>query len=302
MVKIVITQDLGFRQKDIEELKNFGDVVAYDGLSKNYDEWLDKCKGADIILTGKFGLKNRYQDLHNCFLALPFVGVGFFDREILKNNNITVSYCPGCNRDAVSEWIVGMMVNLLRQFPMYINNVDLHLGEVPKKTKSLTGKTIAILGKGNIGSRVGKICDAFDMQVTFFKRGDNLKERTKNVDIVVNCLRFNEATNNILDKSFFMNLKKGSYFITVTGNKIYDIEAIFEALDKGILAGVADDLGGIQVGDVSDPFYKRLQEHPKILATPHIAYNADVTNELSKKMIIENIRAWLNGNPTNILE
>jgi hypothetical protein len=120
---------LGFKQKDIDELKNFGDVVAYDGLSKNHDEWLDKCEGADIILTGKFGLKNRYQNLHNCFLALPFVGVGFFDREILKDNNITVSYCPGCNRDAVSEWIVGMMVNLLREFPLCekLGKVPIHI-------------------------------------------------------------------------------------------------------------------------------------------------------------------------------
>jgi len=108
------------------------------------------------------------------FFALSFVGIGFFDKEKLKANNITVSFCPGCNKDAVSEWIIGMIINLLRDLPEMINNTTLPKGVIPKETSGLTNKRVTIFGKGNIGSRVGKICEALDMQVNYFTRNDNL--------------------------------------------------------------------------------------------------------------------------------
>ena len=74
------------------------------------------------------------------------------------------------------------------------------------------------------------------------------------------------------------------------------------ALDKGILAGVAHDAGGIKVGDTADPFYQKLLKHPKVLVTPHIAYNTDVRARVSYDMMIDNVEAWIKGKPINLLE
>ena len=173
---------------------------------------------------------------------------------------------------------------------------------MPKETQGLTGRKATILGKGNIGSRVGRILKAFDAEVSYFKRGDDLLESINSADLVVDTLSSNPTTHGLLDKKFFMSLKKGSYFITVTGQKIYDIDAMIESLDKGILAGAANDSGGIQVGNISDPFYRRLTKHPKILATPHIAYNTDITDRTGNGMMIDNIEAWLKGKPINLVK
>lgn len=300
MNKIVVTQDLGLNEEEREKLNKLGEVKYYEDLPKTPEEWLKRCKGADVICSGKFGLKLKYQELENTFLSLPFVATDFLNRDILKERNIKVSNCPGCNKEAVSEWIIAMILNLLRDLPNWINKKE--SDSIPKETKGLVGKNITILGKGNVGSRVGKICEALEMNVKYFTKNDNLIESIKDSDVVVDTLGSNETTKGLLNKEFFNSFKNGSYFVTVTSPKIYDAEAMIEALDKNILAGVASDCASIQVGDVNDPFYTKLANHPKILATSHIAYNTDVTDRKASKMMIDNIEAYLKGIPINLVE
>ncbi|MFH0952183.1 MAG: NAD(P)-dependent oxidoreductase [Patescibacteria group bacterium] len=298
--KIVITKDLALSPENIKRLEKLGDLKIYNELSKTPEEWVERCQEADIICTGKFGLKQKYQELKNVYISLPFVGVGFFDKAILKKNNITVSNSPGCNKDGVSEWIVFMLLNLFREFYDMVNVKDRGDKKL-KETKSLVNRSVCILGKGNIGTKVGRVCEALDMAVKYFTRGDNLIESVKNADVVINCLTTNETTLNLLDKDFFFSFKKGSYFISVCDYVIYDIDSLIRALDEGVIERAAIDAMGIQVGDTADPFYKKILAHDKILATPHIAWNADISNELGNKMMIDNIEAWIKGEPINVI-
>lgn len=205
-IKIVITQNLGLSKEHIERLKCLGKVKIYNDLAKNAEEWLNRCNGSDIICTGKFGLKTKIYELKNVFFVLPFVCVGFLDTGKLRERNITVSYCPGCNKDAVSEWIIGMIINLLRDLPHLINNKTLSKGKIPEANIGLTGKRVVILGKGNIGSRAGKICKALDMDVNYFQRSGNLAECVKSADIIINALSLNPSSVRLLDGNFFKAL------------------------------------------------------------------------------------------------
>jgi phosphoglycerate dehydrogenase-like enzyme len=299
MKKIVVTQDLGLNDEEKDRLNKLGEVKYYEDLPATQEEWLERCKGADVICSGKFGLKLKYQELENTFLSLPFVATDFLDKNILKDRNIKVSNCPGCNKEAVSEWIIAMILNLLRDLPNWINKKE--SDSISKETKGLVGKNITILGKGNVGSRVGKICEVLEMNVKYFTKNDNLIESIKDADVVVDTLGSNETTKGLLNKEFFNSFKNGSYFVTVTSHKIYDTEAMLEVLDKNILKGVASDCASIQVGDVNDPFYIKLANHPKVLATPHIAYNTDSTDRKASKMMIDNIEAYLDGKTVNLV-
>ena len=71
MVKIVITSYLGLSDKNISKLEQLGDLKMYDNLSKTPEEWMERCKNADIICTGKFGLKQKYHELKDVFISLP---------------------------------------------------------------------------------------------------------------------------------------------------------------------------------------------------------------------------------------
>jgi len=300
-IKIVVTQPMDFSPDEIKKLRSLGEVTLY-ADHPSPDEWLRRCQGADIVCSGKDeGLKQNLYKLSQVFVSLPFVGVEFFDKEKSRQDKIVVANSPGCNKEAVSEWIIAMLLNLLREFPSFMNVKELPRGKRPKMTLGLAGEKVCILGKGNIGSRVGKICQALEMKVKYVQRRDNLLEKVKDVDVVIDCLGANPSTLGILNAKFFNALKKGSYFITVTGPKIYDADALLKALDSGILAGAASDAANITPGNTADPFYQKLLRHPKMLVTPHIAYNSDVERRNGNKMMIKNIEAWLNKKPVNIV-
>lgn len=160
---------------------------------------------------------------------------------------------------------------------------------------------VAILGKGNIGSRTGEVCKTLGMNVSYFQKGDNLTEKVKDADIIVACLSANPATKNLLSKEFFNSLKNDSYFITVTNSSVYDVDAMLEALEKGILAGVADDSACMPVAEADHPYYLRLANHPRVVATPHIAFNTDATARKANDIMIDNVENWIKGTPINIV-
>jgi phosphoglycerate dehydrogenase-like enzyme len=301
MTKIVVTHDLGLSADDLKRLKSLGDVKVYDSRPQSPDEWLKRCQGADIICSGIPGLREKYQELKNVFISLPLVGVAYLDKEILKKNNIKVANSPGCNKDAVAEWIIGMVINLLRELPFFINNHKLSKDKLPESMVGLVGRKVLILGKGNIGQRVGEICQSLKIDVSFFERSDNLYKKIVNQDVIINCLSTNETSVGLLDGKFFKSLQKNSYFISVSSNEVYDKEAMFKALDNNILAGAAIDDGTMNTGNTSDAYYQKLLQHPKILATPHIAYNTDISNQEGNKMMIDNVEAYLAGRPINLI-
>ncbi|MFA6073727.1 MAG: NAD(P)-dependent oxidoreductase [Candidatus Woesearchaeota archaeon] len=299
MTKIVVAGGLNFYPDQIERLNKLGDMIYYSDCASTHEEWLERVKDADIICSGKFGLLQKVYELNNKFITVPFVAVSWANIAKLKERNITLANAPGCNKYAVSEWIIGMMINLFRKLPELINTLKPNTTDTV--ISGLKDKEVCILGRGNIGNRVGTVCEALEMQVTYFKKGDNLKDKTTNADVIIDCLGQNSTTKNILNKDFFFSLKKGAFFITVTGTEIYDTDAIISALDNNILAGAAMDAGSIPIGDTKNPYYLKLQQHPKILSTPHIAFNTDVTARIANDIIIDNVESYLKGHPKNII-
>ena len=298
---IVVTSPMNFLPEQRKRLEDLGDVVIYDTLPASLEEWLERCKGRNIICSGKYGLTEGIYENKDVFYSLPFVGVGWLDKEKLKENGITVSYCPGCNSFAVSEWIVGMTFNLMRKLNRLVNTEYISDKTGSPEYLGLAGKKACILGKGNIGSKVGKMYESAGITVDYFGRGENLIEKVKNCGIIVNTLGSNESTENLLNKEFFESLESKPYFLTVTSSKIYDSEAMLNALDNGKLSGVANDCGSILPGNYEDEYYKKLIKNPKVLATPHIAYQSDVTIKVSNDMMIDNVEAWIKGEPINLV-
>jgi phosphoglycerate dehydrogenase-like enzyme len=300
-MKIVVTKNLGFYPDQKERLNGLGDVTCYNSLHSSPDEWLDRCKDADVICSGLAGLElDSVYQLKNVLISLPFVGVEFLDLDRLKLNGVTVANSPACNREAVAEWIVGMLLMRFRNLNIFVEgNVD--KGVFLEKGLSIWNKSIAILGAGNIGRHLEKILTSFGANVDVFRRGDDLIGTVEGRDVVINCLSANESTDNLLDANFFKSLKKGAYFVSVARSKTYDVDALVEELDSGRLAGAIDDVASAMVADVDDVIYQKLFNHPKVFATPHIAWSSESEARKANDMMIDNIEMWMNGNPQNIL-
>lgn len=298
-LQIVVAKDLKFFPKHYKRLDSLGAVTYYKQPAKDPVEWYERCENANIICTGQYhGFYEKVYELKDVFISLPLVTIDPLDPKILRERNITISNSPGGNTEAVVEWIIGMIL---------MNFRSLHtLTRTKSKNnlttgKSLVGKNITILGKGYIGRYLGTICASFGMKIQFFQRGDNLKKSIEKANIVVNCLSVNSSTENLLDRDFFLSLKKGSFFVSVTRPAIYDIEALKEALDRRILIGTADDAGGAKVGDVTEDHYKQLLNHPKISVTPHIAWNSESERKKSNDIMIDNVKAWINKKPIHVV-
>lgn len=303
MPKIVVTNNQDFTDEQKRRLDSLGDVTYYDLPPESAEEYLERVKGADIICSGAAGLKDAYAELRDVYVTVAFVSVAFVDLDVLRRNNVVLSNAPGTNRHPVSEWIIAMVILLMRQLLDAINRTEKyqHNSGVPPITPGLAGHKMTILGHGNVGKRVGELATAFDMEVRFFTRGDDLHEAVKDADVVVDTLSSNPSTHKLLDENFFRTMKQGGYFVSVTRGEICDKDALLRALDDGHLAGAAMDCGGIQVGDTDDPLYQKYLNHPKVIVTPHTAYNSVMSPKLGADMMIDNVEAWINGHPQNVV-
>lgn len=302
-MKIVVTNKQGFTPEQEARLNSLGDVTYFDTIPESGEEYLKRIEGADIICSGTAGLQDAYDQLKDVYVTVGFVSVAFVDAEVMRKNGVLISNAPGANRHAVSEWVIWMMITMLRKLDTALNRKETYRanGDLPKLEESLADKKLTILGVGNVGKQVGRIAEAFDMEVSYYKRGDGLHESVKDADIIVDTLSSNASTQNLLDKNFFQSLKKDSYFISVTRAEVADQEAMLEALDDGILAGVATDCGGVLVGDTEDPLYQKMLAHPKVYATPHIAYSATKSFKLGNDIMLDNVEAFINGKPQNVV-
>ena len=300
MKHIVITQPMGLSEDQLTELKSLGKVTYYETISKDTHEWLERVKNADIIYSNNYGLVDGWRELKNVYITYPFVTTSFLDMDVMKKNKVLVSNSPGCNQIAVTEWIVGMLINHFREFPKYIKTTKID-GPIPPKTKSIYGKSVCVIGKGTIGTRAGNAMEALGMNVSYYTRNDNLKEKIKDVEVIVDCLSHNPSTTNFYDKKFFEQTKEGVVFLSISLNETKNIQAILESLANGKIGHYITDNASALVFNTDDTNYKTLLDNPKITITPHVAAYSDNTLQTASKMCIENIKAYIEGNPIRIV-
>lgn len=300
-MKIVVTKDFKMHPDQKDRLGLLGEVAYYEDTSSP-EQWYNRCADAGIICSGRSGLDGEeVYKLQNVFISLPFVGAEFLDLERLKERNISVSNAPGCNREAVVEWIVGMILMRFRRLHKLVQAEKFSKDENLETGLNIWNKNITILGAGNIGQHLNTVLTAFGAQTSMFRRGDDLLQMIEGADMVINCLPANKDTIGLLDTKFFQGMKSGSFFASVARSQTYDIDALIAGLDTGLIAGALDDAGDAPVGDAGNTLYQKLQNHSKILVTPHIAWNSESETRKANDIMIDNVEAWLSKRPQNIL-
>jgi glycerate dehydrogenase len=299
MKNIVILQPLGVAPAQLAELRKLGNVTYHHRACKDAAEWLALTKNADIVLTNINGIKDAWRQVHNLFITLSFVGYGFMDLDILKKHNVIVANSPGCNQVAVTEWIVAMLLNYSRHLLQSSGMTE--QDPTPPLGISLYGKSVCVIGKGNIGQRSGKALEALGMRVTYYTRHDDLTEKIKDADYIVDCLSSNPTTQHFYGDDFFQKTKDGVVFLSISPNETQDIDSIERHLTTGKITHFITDNASSLLYDTSDAAYKRFAANPRVTVTPHMASYADNTAETANAICIENIRAYLAGEPKNLI-
>jgi phosphoglycerate dehydrogenase-like enzyme len=296
-MKQIVTLGISLKDEHKRRLLAIGELRIEDSPSSVKD-FLSKAKGADVVYSNGSYLLDSLPKLKKVFVTYPYVELGVFDSEKLRKKGVLVANSQGGNRDSIVEWVMYMVLSLFRKFGPQVRAAENYAVELQE---SLQGKNVLIIGHGSIGSKVGELCRAFGMVVIFYERGDDLAI-SKNADLIVNALNCNSSSKNLLNKKFFMNLKKGSYYVTFVRPYTYDIDALIASIDAGIVAGAGIDCDPEKFGDTTNAFYQKALRNPKILVTPHIAFSTKQAVANGAEIAVQNIESFLKGKPQNILK
>jgi len=181
------------------------------------------------------------------------IGVNQVDLKAATQQGVVVFNAPYSNTRSVAELVIGASVMLIRRIPD--KNIAAHEGRWMKEAKGsfeLRGKTLGIIGYGNIGSQVSVLAEAFGMKVVFYDvvtklplgnamAGRTLKEVLNQADVVTLHVPENASTKNMINKNTLKQFKKGAILINYARGEVVDLDALQQAIKEEQISGAAID-------------------------------------------------------------
>ncbi len=230
------------------------------------------------------------------------VGTNQVDLDAAKRLGIPVFNAPYSNTRSVAELTIAEVVMLFRR--IFPRSVSAHGGGWDKSaagSREVRGKTLGIVGYGNIGSQLSNLAEAMGMRVIFHDLTDKLRHgNTEPVesldellaasDVVTLHVPETPATANMIGERQIRHMKDGAYLINNSRGTVVDIEALASALREGKLAGAAVDVFPVEPASNADPFVSPLQGLPNVILTPHIGGSTEeaqdrIGGEVARKLI-----------------
>jgi D-3-phosphoglycerate dehydrogenase / 2-oxoglutarate reductase len=210
------------------------------------------------------------------------IGVNQVDLKAATKNGVVVFNAPYSNTRSVAELVIGLAIMLIRRIPD--KNKAAHEGIWMKDAKGsfeLRGKTLGIIGYGNIGSQVSVLAEALGMKVIFYdvetklplgnaSDGKTLKEVLSKADVVTLHVPETTQTKNIINKNNLKYFKKGAILINYARGEVVDLEALRKAILDEAIGGAAIDVFPWEPEKNGDRFQTPLQDLPNVILTPHI--------------------------------
>lgn len=313
IMKIVLTdaQTVLDNLVDASALRELGEVVEY-GLLK-YEEVAEKIADADIVICNKTKLDSYTLRLAKNlkYIGLFATGYNNIDIDYCRENNIAVCNAGSYSTNAVAQHTFALILEHYNNTAKY--NKFVQDGKWKRsKTFSpfvyplseLSGKTLGIVGLGSIGQAVAKIANAFEMNVIAYNRSPREIENVKMVsldellstsDIVSVHCPLNSESEHMFNKETFAKMKKGALFVNTARGGVMVEQDLFNALESEHLGGAAIDTLAVE------PMEKDciLMNAKNCIITPHIAWAPLETRVRLMNIVVDNIKNFLNGTPTN---
>ena len=301
-MKIVFLEPLGLKVSQIEAacegLKKAGhEVIVYPDRNENLDELKRRAEGAEIVIESNIPLRKDFLDAcpNLKMLSIAFTGLDHIDLEECERRGIVVKNAAGYSTEAVAELAIALMIDLYRK----VLENDTITRQCNRKGimpgREIGGKTIGIIGMGNIGQRVAKIANAFGCKVlawnrtqkqvdgvTFVDKETLLKES----DIVTLHIALNADTRDFITAKDFALMKQNTILINTARGPVVNETALAEALKQGQIAAAATDVYG------TEPPLKPenpLLGAPNLIMLPHIGFATEEAFLLRLGIVVRNI-------------
>jgi len=215
-------------------------------------------------------------------VAVHGAGVDQVDVPACTERGVLVTNAPGANADAVAELTIGLMLSLVRRIPQSAARVasERVWGEARHTGAELKGRTLGLVGIGQIGERVARVARALGMKVCAYDpavpaaairargaRPARLETLLASADVVSLHAPHTPATHHLIDRRALAKMKPGAFLVNAARGALVDERALAAALASGRLAGAALDVLEGEPPDPKSPIF----EAPNIILTPHMA-------------------------------
>ena len=289
------------------------DVVVYEDSKP--EEILGRIEGADAVVTKELVLAPelvaRFPDSVK-LICEAGTGYNNIPLDAVKEKGITLCNIPAYSSERVAQTAVMLMLNLASTMQVQIKmlaagdrrNFTEHL-MVPHV--ELNGKTLGIIGAGNIGKCVIKIARAIGMDVLVYTRTPRADEEgirytdlatvLKESDIVSLHCPLSAQTRHIIDKDALALMKPTAFLINTSRGPLVDEAALIEALKNGAIAGAGLDVQETEPPSEDNPLYTM----DNVILTPHMGWKGYETRQRLLSIISDDIHGFFAGKPINVI-
>lgn len=260
-------------------------------------------------------------------------GFDHIDVKYAREKGVQVLYVPSYGENTVAEFAFALLLAISRKIPEAHEQVT-ETGSFAQsnlKGFDLKGKTIGIIGTGRIGTHAIKMAKGFGMNVLAYDpfpksgldtelgfRYANFEDVLAGSDIISLHAMLSENTKHMINMESIKHIKRGSVFINTARGGLVETSALVKALEEGIISAAGLDVLE-EEGDMNDEMnllnnpHPKLEElknvlannylidHPRVIVTPHIAFNTDEAIKRILDTTVENIISFKGGEPKNIV-
>lgn len=255
----------------------------------------------DIVMTSKCQITREIMEQapNLKYIGSTATGYNNIDVKAAAELGIAVTNIPSYATDAVAQHTIALMLEMT-------NNVGLHNASVQngewensnyfcywkKPITLLAGKSIGIIGYGEIGRKVAEIAKAFGMAVNIYSRDPEAAMKSDYVSL--HC-PLTEDNAQMVNASFLVNMKPGAILINTARGGLVDERALADALKAGFIAGAATDVLATEPPEADCP----LLGLENCIITPHMAWAPKEMREIIIDTLADNLAAWLAGKSVN---
>jgi len=302
-MKIVFLEPLGLKVGQIEAacegLKKAGhEVVIYPDRNENLDELIRRAEGAEVIIESNIPLRKDFLDAcpNLKMLSIAFTGLDHIDMEECQRRGIIVKNAAGYSTEAVAELAIALMIDLYRK----VLENDAITRQCNRKGLmpglELKGKTLGIIGMGNIGQRVAQLANAFGCKVIAWNRTPKQIEGVtfvdketllKESDIITLHIALNNETRDFITEKDFALMKSNALLINTARGPVVNEQALANALKEGKIAAAATDVYSKEPPLNQD---NPLFDAPNLIMLPHIGFATEEAFVLRLGIVVDNVR------------